>query len=189
MDMPDDLDHDFPLYPGDMPEGQVVKIAVEDGGGEYTPDPPAIPNEMIAERHLKAVGYYHRERARIITHATAHRHQIDAWERERLRPVENRLGWHEGGLRAWFSGLGRKSVNLVYGSVKRIAGRERVEITDEDALQKWAMSQGFETFQRFIRVKQEPNKVALKDYIQQGGEVPPGCDWVRGEDSIKVEAI
>lgn len=168
----DDLDHDFPEVPEEFGLSEV--------------DPPTIPNEMEAERHLKAVSYYRREAQRIRDHAAAHRAQIYAWEQGRLRPIEARLAWHEGGLRGWFAGVGRKTVKLVYGTVKLIAGRESVKVEDEDAFLSWANM--FEKTRQLIRFSQEPNKAAIRGYIQQEGEIPPGCDLVTGEDTIKIDA-
>ena len=175
----DDLDHDFPEMPLE------VKLP---GGTVGETDPPAIPDEMQAERHLKAVGYYNRERARIIAHATAHRAQIAVWERAALRPIEARLEWHEGGLRAWLTASGRKAAKLVYGTVKRVAGRESVKIEDELNFMGWAQAEDGR-YKRFVRVKAEPNKVAIAAHIKSTGEIPDGCALVVGEDQIKIETV
>lgn len=171
--LPDDLDHDFP----EMPEGDENECPTL-----------IIPNEMQAERHLKAVSYYRREAQRIAAHAQAHRAQIDAWEQARLRPIEARAAWHEGGLRGWFAGVGRKSVKLVYGSLQVVAGRDRVEVTDFAALNK-AVGEGVGEMYNLIRLKAEPDKTGIARFIKETGEVPPGCDLVRGEDRVKIETV
>lgn len=168
-----DLDEDFPLPP----------LAIN--GQE--PEAPIVPDEMAAERHLKAVARCQAEEAGVRAHAKAHRDRIALWEAGHLRQIMGRQSWHESGLRVWFRALGRKSIKLVYGTVKTVKGKDSVEVIDEEAFQKWAKT---DEAVDLVRVKREPKKNEIKAWIEGDGRgvVPPGLDLKTGEDTIKIDA-
>ena len=164
----DNLDEDFPVPSFEGPGGEI--------------QPAVILDEMAAERHLKAISWYQHETRRIRDHAAAHRARIDAWEQARLRPVEGRIVWHEGGLRAFLTRSGKKAMKLAYGSMKFTTPGESLKVLDEHAALKWA------TPLNLVRMKVEVSAADVKAWIKaNGGEIPPGMDIVTGEEKFKVE--
>ena len=63
-------------------------------------------------------------------------------------------------------------------------GRERIEVTDMEALTAWAQQGGQLDV---LRHSVAADKTAIQAYIKSTGEEPAGTEIVRGEDSFKVK--
>ena len=103
-------------------------------------------------------------------------------EREQER-IARRIAWHEEALQGFLWQSGKKSVRLIHGFVRRVKGRERIEITDEETFLSAAPPDLIR--QQIIR---QPDKKAILAHVQQSGEIPTGVDVIRGEDRIHIEA-
>ena len=166
-----EMDEDFPQYEQiDQEEAQALEVI-------HTED---------AERHLRAIRHWRAEREAIVSHAEGEMQRIQSWMESETAKIDRRIEWHEGGLVAYLMASGKKTVKLVYGTLKRIAGRERVEFWDELYFLAWANQDP--SRQKFVRVKCEPDKRAILDHIKKTGEIPEYCKLVTGEDTYKVEA-
>jgi hypothetical protein len=116
-------------------------------------------------------------------HARGEMELIQRWlDREREK-IGKRITWHEQGLRAFLWRSGQKTLRLIHGTLKRVAGREKIEVQDVDLFTPWAESD----HPGLIRVKREPDKAACMKYVKATGEIPPGMDLVLGEDSFCVK--
>ena len=100
--------------------------------------------------------------------------------------------WFEANLKPYAlqeRAEGRKSVVLPHGTIKTIAGRPKIEITDEQALIDW----GLASCGHIIRVKAEIDKKALNALITEDnqvistqGEIVPAVRVVPAEPSISI---
>jgi phage host-nuclease inhibitor protein Gam len=78
-------------------------------------------------------------------------------------------------------------------SIDTVAGRfgfrqlpDRVEVRQNEEFFGWAEANlGGE--EQFIIVKESPSLKAIKHYIERTGEVPVGCELIKGEDSFFVK--
>jgi len=68
-------------------------------------------------------------------------------------------------------------VRLINGTIKRIAPRLSIEITDESKIPE-----------KYIRrtEKISPDKKAILDHVKETGEIIDGADLVEGEESWKI---
>lgn len=126
--------------------------------------------------------------------------EAQAWMQAECAPIEQDISFFEGQLQAWLqreieaddSTKPRQSRSLPCGvTVKRIAGRERVDVFDEDAFVQWALETEHSDLVRTITV---PDKNGIKafanidgQFITEDGEILPGVTVVRGEDRYRVE--
>ena len=137
-----------------------------------------VPSEEVAENHLEYLHYWKRLRAARQAHAQKQLDKVQTWLDRELEPIDRKIAWHERGLKTYLWTTGKKTLRLINGTLKRIAGRERVEITDEARLP--------ESFFR-IKTVRTPDKKAILSHIRQSGEIPDGTDLVRNEDTLKIE--
>ena len=138
---------------------------------------PSIDCAALAERHLYQVRLIRRELDQIAAQAAAMRERVNTWERRRRDRLERREAWHKGGLMAYMVYCGRKTLDMVNGTLRVVTGRERVEVQDLEAFLAAAP-------EAFVRTVREPDKMALKRHLRATGELLPGTDVVRGDDSL-----
>lgn len=152
--------------------------------------PPAfIPDDSIAEDTLRWLAYWYAERERVQTMAARERLRIDTLERAQLERIERRIAWHEGGLRNFLAALGKRAWKGLRGSVSLRAGRERVEVADEVSFRVWADQQPVDTYNALVKTTTAPSKSGIAEWIkgEGAGEVPPGVELVRGDDTLAVK--
>uniref|UniRef100_A0A6M3Y2R8 Putative host-nuclease inhibitor protein n=1 Tax=viral metagenome TaxID=1070528 RepID=A0A6M3Y2R8_9ZZZZ len=143
---------------------------------------PEVANDEAAEKQLRALRYWLGELDRAEQHAKNERDRIELWLEGRRNIYQPRIAWHERGLKAYLWNVGKKSLKLIAGTIKRTKGRERIDVLDQDTFIKWAAQNGA----GLLRTKVEPDKKAIAGHIQETGEIPPGVDLVRGEDTFSV---
>lgn len=145
--------------------------------------PLSVAMEQQAEQSLRAVRYWRTEIERINAHAEAEAARIVDWATAEVKKLERRVQWHEQGLFAYLESTGKKTVKLINGTLKRLAGRERTEV-DAEKFIPWAENGGHADL---VRVKVEPIKKAISQWVKaNGGELPPGVDIQMGDDSYSV---
>ena len=149
---------------------------------QYESEPESIKAEGRAEDHLRCLSYWQRERKRIETAFECEIAKIEERASKLLEQVDRKIAWHETGLRAWLWSTGAKSIKLLNGTLKRIKGRERIEILDEETFLSQAPPELISE-----RIVRRPDKKAILARIKETGELPPGIDLVRSEDSFKVD--
>jgi phage host-nuclease inhibitor protein Gam len=138
---------------------------------------PNIDCAALAERHLYQVRLIRRELDGIEAQATAMHERVTAWAKRRRARLERREAWHKGGLMAYMVWCGKKTLEMVNGTLRVVAGRERIEVLDLEAFLAAAP-------ERFVRTLREPDKTALKAHLRATGELLPGTDVVRGDDHL-----
>lgn len=166
-----------------------MALEIQDIDFDYEADADDTPIVNVgdnhqAEAHLRALGHWRYEVEQINAHAKKEIDRINEWRDEEVAKLQKKIAWHESGLIAFLQVQGKKTIKLINGTLKRIKGRDRVDVLDADALTKWAESNGA----NLLRVKVEPDKKAIMDHIKNTGELPDGVDVVTGEDSFKIEA-
>lgn len=171
--------------PEDEEPGEDLETTVLDG----EPDAEQVAlvgNDEQAERHLRAVAFWREEQERKVRHAQKEIERVKTWLEGEVARIGRHVAWHETGLRAYLVASGRKSLRLIRGTIRFLAGRERVEVPEPEKFLTWAKSNA----PALIRVKEEADKQAIARYVKtHGGEIPEGCDLVKGEDTFKVELV
>ena len=137
-----------------------------------------ITDDTKAEDHLRCIRYWQTQIADVDAHADAEIERINRWRESRQRSPNSKYEYHRRCLEWWFEGDERKTAKLINGTVKSIRGRERVEIIDADAVPEEFLCETIST---------RPDKKLILDTIKSTGEIPDGCDLVRGDDSVKIE--
>ncbi len=152
-----------------MPEG-------DDDGEPWSYE--QCEDDNAAEQHLRCIRYWQKKAAEFDAHADAEIERINAWRESRKKSPEWQQQFHRRCLENWFADDERKTAKLINGTIKQFKGRERVEIIDADAVPEKYLAETVST---------RPDKKLILDAIKSTGEIPAGCDLVRGEDSIKIE--
>ena len=138
-----------------------------------------IDSEQRAEDHLRRRAYWAEQRQEKIAHAALEIAKVEAWRDTQTEKIDRHITWHDTGLKAFMWNSGAKTISLVQGTLKRIKGREKVEIIDEEKFLEMAPEQ-------LVRIKRSPDKREILAQIKAGGEIPEGVDLVTGEDSFSV---
>ena len=118
--------------------------------------------------------------------------RVTEWLQKVNTALEKDAEWFEANLKPYAlqeRAEGRKSVVLPHGTIKTIAGRPKIEITDEQALIDW----GLASCGDIIRVKTEIDKKALNALITEDnqvistqGEIVPAVRVLPAEPSISI---
>ncbi len=122
------------------------------------------------------------------------------WLDECSKEYDRDIAFFEGHLQAWLereiaaddSKRPKQSRSLPCGvTVKRTAGRERVDVFAEDDFIQWAIDTGRTDL---IKTKHTPSKVDIAgltqhdgQFVTEDGEIVPGVTVVRGEDRYSVD--
>lgn len=162
-------DQDIAELLGDVDTSVEAEKPTEDG---------KITDDARAEDHLRCLRHWQTQIADVDAHADAEIERINAWREARQRAAISKHGYHQRCLEWWFANDDRKTAKLINGTVKSIQGRERVEIIDADAVPQEYLTETVST---------RPDKKLILDAIKGTGEIPAGCDLVRGDDSVKIE--
>ena len=170
---------DFEHYYDSM-DFHLDELEVEEIGSHDQPDVDidAIEGEGRAEDHLRALAYHRDELWKVLCHFEAELGRIEAWREKQDQRIHRRIAWHERCLAAWFKSTGAKSANLINGTVRNKAGRERVDITDASAIP-----------QEYLREKvtYDPDRKRILAALKETGEIVPGTEVVRGEDEVVID--
>ncbi len=144
---------------------------------------PSTPSQDRAEEHLRLLAYWQRQRAERQSHANQQQDRITNWLAREQDRIDRKIGWHQRALQGFFWQTGKKSVRLIHGIIRRIKGRERIDVTDEQAFLR-------HTSMDLIREQThvQPNKKAILAQVRETGDLPAGIDLVRGDDTIQIKA-
>lgn len=194
-------DHDAPPADewGDIPADYRDEVYCELPPADTLPDgsTDGIGNldRQAAERLVKR---YHRlaveEREAVafvdeeIAVAEAALEALEARRAEILKPIERKRQWLDTLrplLELWTRetlAYGKaRSVKLAYGTVKIVSGRWSTKVLDEKAALEWAETNAPTAVKRSVLT------TPVTEYIEETGEVPPGVDRVKGDDTFSVE--
>lgn len=145
-------------------------------------DEPFVDSLERAEDHLRFLGYWRGEEEDRIAHAAREIEKIQTWLERELETVHRKISWHERGLQGFLWQTGKKSVRLVHGTIRKIKGRERIEIIDEEVFLTAAPVHL--VHEQLLR---RPDKKAILSHIKETGDLPEGTDLIRGEDTIQIK--
>jgi len=144
-----------------------------------------VPDEEAVNMSLRALRFWRKEEADVVAEYSNEIEKLQARRDAELERLSRRMQWHLDGLRGYLWASGKKSLKHAYGTLKRIKGRDRVEVEDFSALFEWEKTSNVDV----IRIKSEADKKAISAHIKATGEIPGGVDLVTGEDSFKVDTI
>ena len=135
---------------------------------------------ITVDDRFRACRWHHAERQKLRDRARAEIERVEQWLERAERGPTRKIEWHTEQIRQAYRGSGQtKPDRYPHGTVRLQRGRERVEITDIDAL----APQFFHA-----PAAPRPDLLAIRKHVQRnGGECPDGADIVRGEDVIVVE--
>ena len=138
-----------------------------------------------AEKHMRCYRYWTGEAAEVNRICNAEIQRIEAYRERELSKIDKRLSWHLGGLVAYLKAQGKKTLKMIHGTIRKTAGRERIEIEDEGAFLQWADLEG--VVDRLTTTTVSPSKSEIATYYKKFGAVPTGINIARGEDSYNIQ--
>jgi phage host-nuclease inhibitor protein Gam len=107
-------------------------------------------------------------------------------ERYDLQRVRKRIDWCEMTLQTFLEGTGKKSMSLPYGKLQRRDGIERIDMVLEETFVDWATKSDHEWLLR-SRTTVRPDKIAIKRFVKNTGEMPPGVEVTKNEESFSAK--
>ena len=160
---------------------EALKLEDLDLDADYEEE-PVVDSQNRAEAHLRFLAYHRWYRQEMEAHARQQIEKVQLWLEGELERIDRKIHWHERGLSGFLWQTGQKSVRLIHGTLRKIKGRERVEILDEETFLAKAPESLITA-----RVIRKPDKKAIIAHIRLTGEIPPGADLVRGEDTLHID--
>lgn len=143
---------------------------------DYDAQPPTVDRAPEAEMHLKQLARIERERVAIRQRLQDEIERLEARATHILEPLARRALWHEQGLQAFLWSTGLKTWKGLFGTLKRRKSPVRVEVVDETAYVAWARTFPPDLQEKLLRMKIEVPKMAVKEYWESTGVVPPGTE-------------
>jgi len=110
--------------------------------------------------------------------------KIALWLERRRAKVQRKIDWHQTMIESYMRLTSTKKLDLPSGKVTTVKGRQRLEITDQQALDEWLEQMGdMNLCQTVIK----PLKKGILAYIKDTGEEPPGIELVTGNDKLNFK--
>lgn len=147
-------------------------------------EPAQIDVDEQAEDHLRCYEYWLLQDEAVASRFAAEMARIKQRSDTIRGRLERRLEWHRSGLKRYHHFKGEKRLVMANATLSSTKGRERIEVTDMEALTAWAQQGGQLDV---LRHSVTADKTAIQAYIKSTGEEPAGTEIVRGEDSFKVK--
>lgn len=197
------VDVDQVLYGPDVPDSV------------YDDPPVASPGAAEANRDLARGLAYQKLLEAEEAAVTAYVAEVqDRWE-ERKAVLESRIGWHSARVEAWHRAAvakgGPKSVHLPAGVARvRKGPRPQVQVTDEEALRAWLVSQEAEgggswedlvytapspkpsfkitELEKLVGKPKRGEPGSVLKPVTEDGEVVPGVQYFEPPPSFKISA-
>ena len=154
---------------------------------ELLDEESATTPEMQIERYLNRLNKINYAMLKINEHCDQLQARLDGYRAKQLEPVEKAIAYIEQQIKVIAESLlneeykfsnKKASLPLMFGKVKAVKTRERINIIGE-------------VEDRFMKVREikEPDKTAIKDMIHQTGDIPDYVDYTPGGDlkEIKIE--
>jgi hypothetical protein len=166
---------------------QAAWLAEADLPVEETP----VLTHKEANRLLGAVQGVRQQRARILEQAQEECDRInrraleftEAYDRQEAFLVSRFTPALTDFTREQIEGKKERSVKLLFGSLGFRKRPDTLEVTDEAAAVVWAR----EHVPDAVKVTTSLLKTPVKEYVQGTGEVPPGCEYHKGEDEFYIK--
>ncbi len=100
--------------------------------------------------------------------------------------IEKKESWLCFNLENFIKQTGEKTIQLVHGSIRLRAGRDKVQVTDLDKFLPFAKHKNL---LRTVPEEQIPDLQAIHAYIKKWGEIPAGVQVVSGETKFSYLLI
>jgi phage host-nuclease inhibitor protein Gam len=160
--------------------GTLLTVRTAHADPRLQPWEPSQEDEETVERYLRALRFYRAEVADVNRLADMEIERIEERRAHFLRSAQGAVAYLEARLRQFSECVGRKRRKSVNGTIGWRKAPHRVVIEDDDYFCSRAEEE-------FVRTTVAPDKKAIADHIRSTGDVPEGADWVRGEDSFKID--
>ena len=152
--------------------------------GEATPPPETeCVDASKVEQRLQEIAELRTEWEEAELHTQDQIYRANAWLEDEAERLRYEITWLQNSVMAWFkrdeNNLGKSSRKLINGTLKKLIGRMRVIITDEESVPKKLCNHKPEEW--------NPDKNKIKAEIKKSGELPEGTDTEYGEDAYYVE--
>jgi len=105
---------------------------------------------------------------------------LNSWKEQRTAILQRQYDFFGKSLENWLTVTNQKSANLPHAVLQFRKQPIRVEVLDEQSI----IDAGV-----FIRVKQSPDKFAIRKHYQQTGEIVDGCNIVEPEPKFSIKLI
>ena len=139
-----------------------------------------------ANRRLRALNHWLLELEDVRAVAAKEHDRIKARLEGEVQQIQKHIDWCEMTLKRFLDGTGKKSMSLPYGKLQRRAGRERIDVVLEETFVDWATKSGKEWLLR-SRTTVRPDKIAIKHFVENTGEMPPGIELTKNEESFSAK--
>jgi len=114
------------------------------------------------------------------------RERLTRWAEAEEERLQKRINWHLRLVQQYMARAEKKTLKLPAGTAKRTAGREKVEIAEPERFVELHLGDNDDLLKTKIEVT--PDKKAIMGYIKKEGEIPNGCDLVRGDETVSFKA-
>ncbi len=151
---------------------------------EDGPEPMDIRADEDAEVHARCLRYWQEQYEVVSNRFDEEVARLIGRAEKALNSIRRREAWHEASLKMFYQYKGEKRLVMANATLSSQKGRERIEVADMDALESWAVTEGYESL---LNRKVDPDKAAIMAHVKNTGEEPPGVSLERGEDSFKVK--
>ena len=168
------MNNSYEMYEDDLPND-------EEYGEENV-----ITSQELAEKQFRCLKYWEEEERMMLHHYHKELERIELWKTVKINRINKKKWWHEHGLHSYLEQNGKKKIDLVHGTVKKVKGREVVMVDDKDKFDEWFINQDHAD-DRFYLIKRTPSLDLIKKHVKATGEIPEGCNFVRNPDKIKIE--
>jgi len=105
---------------------------------------------------------------------------LNHWKQRRIGILQRQYDYLGRSLESWLMTSNQKTANLPHGTLQFRKQLVHVEILDEQAI----IDAGI-----FVRIKQSPDKSAIKKHYIRTGEIVDGCDIIEPEPKFSLKLI
>lgn len=150
---------------------------------ERDPDVLDLEDEAQANTRLRSLKHWREELKRVHDIYDEEKNRIMSWKSTLENRINKRIAWNENALKCFLWSTNKKTIDLPYGVLKRRKGMERIDVVLEDTFVDWCGKGGHLDL---CHTKLTPDKKAIKSFVQESGEEPPGVELNVSEDSFSV---
>jgi len=105
---------------------------------------------------------------------------LNRWKERRSNILLRQYEYLSKSLESWLMASSQKTTNLPHGTLQFRKQLVHVEVLDEQAI----IDAGI-----FVRIKQSPDKSAIKKHYIRTGEIVDGCDIIEPEPKFSLKLI
>lgn len=149
------------------------------GFGEGTWE--GLKTDEEINKHFRCLNYWRKQNEMLEMQLQDEIRRIQTLFDRKQQRLLHSIDYHENSIKHWMDQFpARKKAEFLHGKISRVKGRERVEEHED-----WADSMSSE-FYTETTVRQVDKRKILA-WVRDTGEIPIGCDIVRGDGAYKIE--